>query len=301
MINEIMDKKQQETTATKRPFEIPSELPKDLEFVYTDLDMEQKRGYLGLMAKQWKPRTEFQKQIENIPLSGKQIKEYLPEYGITEKDLFAAFEKLEQKTKQMGIDVEYVDMSGFSEDVYYGNEFEDPEHRIHAETARSNGKTLFLEKDLEKAGNIPGRMYDLMHLSFGHMVQWSTDDPKALLTKDQAWSVGYRNHDESPDRVLELVQLYEFEAGLMGINMLQKELKNVDLPDQTKEGILQYFTDYVYTDGKFITGHYRGNKDSFESHFKPGQDIPSEFEEYTLSNLIERETMELGLIKDQQK
>lgn len=220
-------------------------------------------------------------------------------YGIYEEDLFLVYEKLEAKARAMGVSIEYIDLTGFKEDEYYENNKADEEK--HAETARSDGKNLLLEKDLAKAGGIQGRMYDLLHLAFGHMVQWSTEDPHMLLTKEEAWAIGYRNHEKSPDVVLDMMSLYEFEAGMQAIEMLHKVLKEINILEDQKEKIIQYFVDYVYCDRGYIIQHYRGNHESFQKFWKFGQPIPPRREFPKVETFIERSAVEIGLIRDKQK
>jgi hypothetical protein len=273
-------------------------LPADLLFIWS-LNISALKRNLQQKYTQRIPKTPFQTSLKNRSFSG-QIREYLKEYGLEEEMLFGVYERLEQKARENGIIVEYIDLSNFIEDEYYKNE-PDSTYIRHAETARSDGKTLFLEKDLEKSGGIAGRMYDLIHLAFGHIVQWSTVDTDALLAKEQAWNIGYRNHEKSPDVVLDLMQLYELEAGMMGVNALMATLKNIpELSSEEKEAIIQYFTDYVYTDNKFIIQHYKGGKNKFEHYFLPGQDVPPEYESLVVPTYIKRHAVEIGLLKDQQ-
>ena len=193
-------------------------------------------------------------------------------------------------------------MQDFSEDDYYENEFaEEVEHKKHAETARSDGKTLVLEKDLKAAGGASARMYDLMHLAFGHMVQWSTEEKNMLLTRDEAWSIGYRNHEKSPDRVLEMMSLYEFEAGMQGLEAVRQALDVSQLSEDQKERVTQYFTDYVYADRDFIIQHYRGNHNKFEKYWKFVQPIPPRQTLPEVKEFIARHAVEVGLIRDKQE
>lgn len=220
-------------------------------------------------------------------------------YEIDEKNLFLIYEKLERKARGIGVNVEYVDMTGFSEDTYYENN--ENEETKHAETARSDGKNLLLEKDLQNAGGIQGRTYDLLHLAFGHLVQWSSDDKSLLLTKEEAWSIGYRNHEGSPDIVIDMMSLYEFEAGMLGLEALRQVLDNTEIYPEQKEKITQYFTDYVYADRAYIIQHYRGNHESFQKFWKFGQPVPSRQSIPNVKEFIKRHAVEIGLIQDIQE
>jgi len=243
------------------------------------------------------PVTDFQKKsLGSAELLSREETASL--YGYTRDLLFNVYGLLEAKARQSGIGIEYVDMTGFSEDTHYGNT--ENEATKHAETARSDGKNLLLEADLERAGGIEGRMYDLLHLAFGHMVQWSTDDSRMLLTKEQAWQIGYRNHEQSADVVIDMMSLYEFEAGMMAIEVLQETLRPILIHPREKDAILQYFVDYVYADRGYIIQHYRGNHESFQKFWKFGQPIPPRRESPEVQHFIQRTAVEVGLIKDMQ-
>lgn len=274
-------------------------IPQDLAFI-RDFDIAQARKIIEKKFEQTFPASEFQLSLKDKKFTGK-VREYIREYGIEEKNLFTIYEKLESQARESGIEIEYTDLSGFSEDDFYENIFDDEDHEKHAETARSDGKVLLLEKDIERAGSIVGRMYDLLHLAYGHMVQWSTTDNNALLTKEEAWAIGYRNHEGSPDKILDLMALYELEAGMMGVNALMRALADIDgISKVEKDAIIQYFTDYVYADSKYIIQHYRGNREKFEKYFTAGNDVPPLYKEYDVPEYIKRQTVEIGLIRDKQ-
>ncbi len=133
------------------------------------------------------------------------------------------------------------------------------------------------------------------------MVQWSSDDHKLLLTKEEAWAIGYRNHEDSPDCVLDMMSLYEFEAGMQGVEALHQVLDRMTIPEDQKEKILQYFVDYVYGDRDYIIQHYRGNHESFQKFWKFGQDIPPRQTLPAVDSFIERSAVEIGLIRDTEK
>jgi hypothetical protein len=277
-------------------------IPTDLNFV-TEMNIDLLSFQFDEKYSQNTPVTALQKYfLRNKYISADHLTrdETFNLYMINESSLVKVYRCLEMEAVKMGIVVEYVAMSVFSEDDHYeNNENQDTKH---AETARSDGKNLLLEVDLKKAGGIQGRMYDLLHLAFGHMVQWSTEDPHMLLTKEQAWSIGYRNHEKSPDIVLDMMSLYEFEAGMLAIEVLRKILmKDRDIPHEEKYSIWQYFVDYVYADRGYIIQHYRGNHESFQKFWKFGQPIPLPQEFPHVECFIQRHAVEVGLIKDQQK
>jgi hypothetical protein len=251
------------------------------------------------------PKTTLQLQLENMKLLTAESlskEDTLKHYDIDEHNLFLVYEALEKKARVSGIDIEYADISTFSEDEYYKNEHaDDPEHVKHAETARSDGKILLLEKDIEKAGGITGRMYDLLHLAFGHMVQWSSNDTAMLLTREESWAIGYRNHDTSPDRVIDMMSFYELEAGMQGVEALRQILDGMTFSEDQKERITQYFANYVYCDSSYIIQHYRGNHESFQKFWKFGQPIPPRIPLPIVENFIQRHAVEIGLIRDKQK
>ncbi len=276
------------------------ELPEDLDFINA-LDVTATSKVLIEKFAQQNPQTAFQRSMKTKVFSGKKVHEYIKEYGINEKTLMTVYSRLEKQARENGIIVEYLDLSQFEEDEFYENELVSNKEK-HAETARSDGKTLVLEKDIERAGGIPGRMYDLLHLAYGHMVQWSTIDSRALLTKEEAWAIGYRNHEGSPDKVLALMAQYELEAGMSGVSALTKMLVDMnEISGMEKEAIIQYFTDYVYADSAYIIQHYRGNRHKFEEYFQAGREVPPLYQALTVPEYIKRQTVEIGLIRDKQK
>ena len=280
-----------------------NQMPKGLEFVLQKDINAIEQSYKTRYAQKF-PKTNLQKVlVARQDLATKLSREETFDiYRVKEENLFVIYKILEDKAVSMGINIEYVDMTVFSEDDYYENDFtNDEENEKHTETARSDGKNLLLEKDLVKAGGIQGRMYDLLHLAFGHMMQWSTNEINMLLTKEEAWEIGYRNHEESPDVVVDLMSLYEFEAGMQGIEALQQALDISNIEIDQKENILQYFVDYAYADRGYIIQHYRGNHESFQKFWEFGQDIPPRQNLPYVKEFIERHTVEIGLIHDKQK
>jgi hypothetical protein len=277
------------------------ELPEDLQFI-KNIKIENIKELFKVRYAQPFKETRLQKEFKEKKLvSALQMsrEETFDQYGIDERLLFVIYKELERRAFKMGIEVTYEDITGFSEDEFYDNDYsDDPDNESHAETARSDGKVLCLEQDLKNSNGIQGRMYDLLHLAFGHMIQWSSDDDRLLLTKEQSWSVGYRNHDRSPDKVVDLVSLYEFEAGMQGVEALRQELDDIDIPAEQKEAIIQFFTDYAYCDRDYIIQHYRGNHESFQKFWFFGQEIPPRQSLPKVRTFIQRHSVELGLIQD---
>lgn len=277
-------------------------IPEDLRFVWDKYDPKIIAENFKHAYAQVFPETMLQHRLSRFAKNAAEKitkKETFALYGVREEYLYMLYEKLETMAIESGIIVNYSDMIVFVEDDYYGNDHEE-DHVSHAETARSDGKVLLLEKDIEKAGGIQGRTYDLLHLAFGHMIQWSTEDPVALLTREESWSIGYRNHEKSPDRILDMMSLYEFEAGMQGVEALRIVIDKCDIPEGQKEGIIQYFVDYVYCDRDYIIQHYRGNHESFQKFWKFGMPIPPRKALPVVSEFIKRHTVEIGLIQDKQ-
>ncbi len=250
--------------------------------------------------------TYFQGQPEKFELpegietnmSGLSFREIASKYNIKEVDLHKTYTILENMAGDLGINLEYSDLSKFIEDEHYGNEVEEEDK--HAETARSDGKTLLMEQRLELAEGIEGRLYDLMHVGFGHMVQWSSNSDSMILGAEEAWAIGYRNHDVSPDQVLELVKLYEFEGGVLGIQKLKEALEQTDLEDVVKVNITQFFTDLASADREFIMGHYRGSHEPLSAFWTVGNTRPDDFK-FPEVDFKQRDFVELGVIRELHK
>jgi len=279
-------------------------VPSDLLFVWDKYNLKTIADNFAVRYAQTFPKTALQQELENLKLPTAEFlsrAETFAKYNIDERLLFLAYVELEKKAIESGVSIAYADITGFSEDDFYENHHVEPDHKKHAETARSDGKNLLLEQNLEKAGGTQGRMYDLMHLAFGHMVQWSSEDQKMLLTREEAWSIGYRNHEKSPDRVVDMMSFYEFEAGMQGVEALRQVLDRMNIIEDQKERILQYFVDYVYCDSAYIIQHYRGNHQSFQKFWKFGQPIPQRGHVPHVDTFIKRHAVEIGLIRDKNK
>lgn len=285
---------------------IPNDVPQDLHFVWQRDQMAIEKDFKQKYAQTVKT-TSTQNRFKGLPFkTAEQLTrdETFNLYSIDEKNLFVVYEKLVEKAKASGVTIEYVDMTMFSEDDYHDNDHSyDKDHEKHAETARSDGKTLLLEIDLVAAGGIQGRIYDLLHLAFGHMVQWSTDDGSTLFTREEAWSLGYRNHEQSPKTIVDIMSLYEFEGGMQGVEALHQTLDDsrLSLDQDQREAILQYFVDYAYCDKDYIIQHYRGNHESFQKFWGFGKPIPPRRNIPAVKEFIERTAVEIGLIRDKQK
>ncbi len=288
----------------QKPINQNPNVPVDLLFVWDKYNLKTIADTFAVRYSQTFPKTALQQELENLKLPTAEFlsrAETFEKYGIDERLLFLVYTELEKKAIEAGVSVEYSDITGFSEDDFYENHHVEPDHKKHAETARSDGKNLLLEISLEKAGGIQGRLYDLMHLTFGHMVQWSSEDSKLLLTREEAWSIGYRNHETSPDRVVDMMSFYEFEAGMQGIEALRQVLDRMNILEEQKDRILQYFVDYVYCDSSYIIQHYRGNHQSFQKFWKFGQPIPPRGHLPNVEGFIKRHAVEIGLIQDVEK
>ena len=273
------------------------ELTPDLAFV-AQLDRRALRKRLSKKYERpQKDRTAFQKEMAGVTFKLEQpIASRIEQYGISEQTIHVLYDAVEKRAREIGIQLEYWDLTGLVEDVLYKNDVDANE--THSETARSDGKWLFLEQDLVKTGGIISRLYNLLHVGFGHMTQWSTTDPDMAFTKEQAWALGYRNHDKSPESVLEAMQVYEFEAGMVGIIALQQI--GASLPNITPEElerVVQFFTDFTHADNQFIIDHYRGKKSKVESYFIPGQTPPRLLTAPKIPAYLQRGVVEIGFIQ----
>lgn len=275
----------------------------DLLFVKNKYNLQEIEKTFKEKYKQTTPKISIQNEFKEKTLLNAEFltrEETFNKYHIQEEILFEVHKKLEEKAKKSGIDIQYIDMAWFSEDDFYENKdiHTDKEHKKHAETARSDGEVLLLEKNLSNAGGIQGRIYDLMHLAFGHMIQWSNTDTHLLLNKEEAWSIGYRNHEDSPKAVIDMMSHYEFEAGMLGVEALHQVLDTMDIDNNQKNNILQYFVDYAYCDRSYIIQHYRGNYKSFQTFWNFGRDIPPRQDLPFVTKFIKRHAVEIGLIQD---
>ena len=89
--------------------------------------------------------------------------EILEHYRVAEHDLFRLFTAFEELVKNNGMDVEIVDLSHVEDS--------DTDDTDHAETCTADGKTIYLHNQLKDHGGILTRIYDIMHMGCGHLIQ----------------------------------------------------------------------------------------------------------------------------------
>jgi hypothetical protein len=104
----------------------------------------------------------------------------------------------------------------------------DDETSDHAETCTSDGKTIYLHNQLKDHGGILTRIYDVMHMGCGHLIQRGSDENQGLKRYgDNARGIGSVFHLGADKSTLDDVQKYELEAGQLGVSFITRELQSV--------------------------------------------------------------------------
>lgn len=89
----------------------------------------------------------------------------LDHYKVKEQDLFRVCNALIALCEKNGVKIILTDMSKFTEND--GDQDAD-----HIETCTSDGEVVYLHNHLADHGGILTRIYDILHMGCGHIVQW---------------------------------------------------------------------------------------------------------------------------------
>jgi hypothetical protein len=200
---------------------------------------------------------------------GKITKENLLDYyKIPETDLERLFPELEKQAQSFGLDVVLADLSQLTK-------VNDPKALdIKHDTCQSDGKTVYLHNDLKKAGGMPSRIYDLIHVGLGHGTQWSANkNSKLQFAGDKSWKIATKAYVGAGEENLKTVYEYEKEAGRLGLEHLKKVLAKSNRITSAGQ-IIQMYNDYLIRDLSYIMQYYRSGKivDFFEN-FEPNQPL----------------------------
>jgi hypothetical protein len=219
-----------------------------------------------------------------IILLDKIIKKYMKtkhiknRYKVSEEELQELFKALCREAEAMGVNIHLTDLSHVKEVEVFAEDLLVEAKDDHNETAVSDGKNIFLHVRTEEQGGVMGQIYDLLHIAFGHMLQWASDMSGGLqFFGNFAYEVGTPFFLGASDRQLEIVRLYEREAGVLALNCLRKILSKENLENQ--DALLRLFSDYAGTDLWYIIDYYReGLERSFFDNwrFGSGQELLKE-------------------------
>lgn len=220
-----------------------------------------------------------------------QARTILNHYKVSEIDLFRLFSAIESTCSDNGIDVVIVDLSQNPED----------DGSDHAETCTSDGQTIYLHNQLKDHGWILTRIYDIMHMGCGHLIQWWAQADSGLTWYgDTAFEIGSVFHDGANEDTLMRVKAYELEAGVLGLSYIDSILDTLELTESTKQDIMQLYNDYVITDNKYIIDYYRTwVSTNFFSNWIYDQDMLTLLDLDTIQhiNAAKRTTIEIGLVR----
>jgi hypothetical protein len=173
----------------------------------------------------------------------------MKQYNVWDNDLFRVFHAIEDHVIASGIHVEIVNLSNATDSW--------EQDADHAETCTSDGLTIYLHNQLADHGGIATRIYDILHMGCGHLIQWWATETSGLERYgDKAREIGSVFHGDSSEQVLQDVERYEFEAWRLGISYLTKIIDTLAL-DGDKQDIIQMYSDYVRTDKDYIIDYYR--------------------------------------------
>ncbi len=186
----------------------------------------------------------------------------LDHYRVTEKDLHIAYDLLEHELYKWWISVKLKDLSSVVEEAEW-------DKADHIETSIADGDTVYLHDNLWDHGGIATRLFDVMHLWAGHMIQWAADQDSGLqFWWDKAYDIGTVFHNGASEETLQQVRSYEEEAGRLGLFALQDilsfcvfdEKNSVAENKQIADSIYRMYNDYCANDLEFIIDYYRTGK-----------------------------------------
>jgi len=236
------------------------------------------------------PKTQYRIGEESAQINVQTILEH---YNVSERDLHTVYEAFEKECKKNLIEVITIDLSWLEEE----HEWEDADH---AETCTSDGKTIYLHNQLSDHWGITTRIYDIMHMGCGHLLQrWAKEHSWLEYHGDKAWEIGSVFHMWASDELLSKVWDYELEAWTLWVQYLRNIVKKVSLQDSTPEAIIQLYSDYVQSDHEYIIGYYKTwVSTNFFSHWKFDQPILPETQIPTDITVQKRTSIEIWLIRN---
>lgn len=186
----------------------------------------------------------------------------LDHYRVTERDLEIVYDLLQHELYKRWIHVEYRDLNNVIEE-------HNGEQADHIETSIADGDTVYLHANLWDHGGIATRLFDIMHLWAGHMIQRAADHDSGLeFWGDAAYEIWSVFHNGASQETLQKVRKYEEEAGRLGLFALQNilhfcvfnESHSVVENKEISQNIYRMYNDYCANDLEFIIDYYRTGK-----------------------------------------
>lgn len=233
--------------------------------------------------------TQYCIESESTFHTPKSVLEY---YNVSERDLDTIYRAFEGQCKKYLIEVLTVNLTWMKEE----NEWEDADH---SETCTSDGKTIYLHNQLSDHWGIMTRVYDIMHMWCGHLIQrWAKENSGLEYYGDKARKIGSVFHMWASDDLLLKVSNYELEAGILWVQHLREIIKEVILQDSDTESIIQLYSDYVQTDHEYIIDYYRTGKSSnFFKNRKFNQELLPEINLPIVIDIQKRSDIEIWLVR----
>jgi len=159
------------------------------------------------------------------------------------------------RVSQVSLD-QVVETSIYSEVYHVDRALKDED--AHHETCVSDGLEVWLHDEVEHVGGECSRLYDLLHVGCGHLVQWAAGPESGLeFFGDEAWLMASTFFLGRPEEEIQRVWRYEREAAQLANGNLRKVLELVDLEPAFEERLAAMFNDYATTDLAYITAYYR--------------------------------------------
>lgn len=143
--------------------------------------------------------------------------------------------------------------------------------KLHHETAISDGKSIYVRRNMNDAGGCLGRVYDLLHLGLGHYTQWNITEPcdEIEFQGDLSWAIATTPYMGASKGDLELVYRYEFEAANIYLRHLDCILEDLGITNEVKQRFVGFYNDYSNTDLEYILMFYK------EWYKQPADQLPS--------------------------
>jgi len=218
-------------------------------------------------------------------------KEILEHYGVSEEDLHRLYQGLEKLCEKNGIKVVMTDMSKNVEE-------NNGEEADHFETCTSDGEKVYLHNQLQDHGGIMTRVYDIMHMGCGHMIQRAAQQQSGLdRYGDKAWAIGSVFHMGADAHKLREVGEYEMEASELALQCVRDVLAHT-LTDGPAENIVKLYSDYIRSDNHYILDYYKTGK---STNFFDGREFDqTPVKSHAVPSFVphKRAIMEIGLIRN---
>ena len=149
----------------------------------------------------------------------------LKKYNLENRQLHYLFDKVSELLVQKGFSIHFQNLEPIVETEIYRINRELDTKDEHHETCLSDGKNIWLHDNIEDSGGIEGRLYDILHVGFGHAWQWAASSDSGYKYFGQiAWNMATEFYLFKPEDQIQLARDYEEEASKLSYMNLKTVL-----------------------------------------------------------------------------